>query len=105
MYASVEQDKAWLMDINPYCRTTDALLFAWSEILAMPSSLSTGTAAETGTETPEMRLVSADSIMSHGPRYSAHQVPLELIETSDGVDPATFAEEFQRKLARATFDS
>ena len=91
IYASVEQDKAWLMDINPYSPSTDSLLFDWPEILKMQSD-----------GVPEIRLVSKDTVMSNGPQYSAHQVPYELIDSSDGVDPATFARDFQQKLAKAT---
>lgn len=94
MYASVEQDKAWLMDINPYSPQTDSLLFDWQEILAI----------EPDKQAPQLRLVSKDTIMSNGPQYSAHQVPYDLIDSSDGVDPATFAKEFQQRLAKATFD-
>lgn len=99
IYASVEQDKAWLMDINPYSPNTDSLLFTWHEILALKTS-----AAATLKTTPELRLVSKASVMSHGPQYSAHQVPFDLIDTSDGVDPATFAHDLHQKMARAAFD-
>lgn len=32
MYASVDHDKAWLVDMNPYCEFTDPLLFTWDAI-------------------------------------------------------------------------
>ena len=80
------------MDINAYSPTTDALLFSWSEIAALEAS------------SPEFRLVSKTSIMSQGPQYSANQVPFDLIDSSDGVDPATFAKDFQQRLAEVVLD-
>ncbi|CCG80865.1 Cell division cycle protein 123 [Taphrina deformans PYCC 5710] len=94
MYVSLEQDRAWLMDINPFSPTTDAKLFTWREILDRPAH-----------EAPELRLVAKGTVMTGGPEYTAHRVPLELVESSDGVDPITFAETFQRKLATAVFDA
>lgn len=94
MYVSVGQDKAWVMDINPFSPNTDPLLFQWKEVLN-----------KSATEGPEIRLVSPNSVMSQGPQYSAHQVPYELIDNSDGVDPATFTMEFQQKLAKSVFDN
>lgn len=93
IYASVDQNKAWLMDINPFSPATDALLFEWAEILAM--------VADTA---PEIRLVSKDSVMSQGPQYSTNTVPYDLIDSSDGVDPAEFAREFQQRLSKVVLE-
>ncbi len=90
IYVSSTKNKAWLTDINPYSTTTDSLLFEWSEIQDKLS-----------VDKPELRLVSSDSVMTHGPQFSSHQVPYDLIDSSDGLDVAEFARTFQQKLARA----
>jgi hypothetical protein len=48
--------------------------------------------------------VSKDTVLSQGPQYSAHQVPFDLVDASDGVDVAEFARSFQTKLAKAALD-
>lgn len=91
VYLSFDQDKVWLMDISPCSPSTDGLLFRWQELLAFDDQ-----------DPVELRLVSKETTFSNAPQFSAHQVPLDMVDASQGKTVAEFAEEFQTRLARAS---
>ncbi|BFZ57865.1 hypothetical protein PYCC9005_004920 [Savitreella phatthalungensis] len=92
IYVSPAFDKVWLMDISPCARSTDGLLFSWPELLTLQG------------DDVELRLVDEHAVMASHPQFSAHQVPYDLVDGSDGRTVAEFAEEFQRRLASAAID-
>lgn len=79
VYVLPERRKVWLLDINPFTRTTDSLLFTWDEILEAALSLSEDRPVES-----MFMVVRSQGEVAHKtePRYSTNRYPKEYIYMS-----------------------
>ncbi|AEY96301.1 FADR081Cp [Eremothecium gossypii FDAG1] len=69
--------KVWLIDVNPFARKTDPLLFSWNELCTLKPD------AE---GQPELRLVAENNIGRFAAKeHSENQVPLDVVEA--GLNP------------------
>jgi hypothetical protein len=109
VYIPPPHQKVWLVDINPWAKRTDPLLFSWLELLTMPEPpMSDADEAENADEEifiPEFRLVKKDDPEAYSfasPQYSAHKLPLEVINAASGTAGglADFASKWQDMLAK-----
>ncbi|EPY51028.1 D123 family protein [Schizosaccharomyces cryophilus OY26] len=93
--AYVQKNRAWLIDINPFCARTDGLLFAWTELYAMDSEA----------EGPEIRLIPKGSMPSSGSaNFYTNRVPFDLIAASQGENILEFAEKMQSLASESARD-
>ncbi|KAF8427265.1 cell division cycle protein-like protein [Tirmania nivea] len=78
VYIPRTESRVWLIDINPWAKRTDPILFSWLELLRMDVG---------GVETPELRLVKKDDPEAYSfntPQYSAHKLPKEVVDAGMG---------------------
>lgn len=69
VYCPKVEEKIWLIDINPFSRTTDALLFSWNEILNLKSL--------------ELRLVNRYSTAKFAAKeHSENHVPFDVVDAA-----------------------
>lgn len=77
-----QKDRAWILDFNPWARSTDPLLFEWSELMVMDAD---DTANEGSTDdvemphTPEMRIVETEQQVRHDP-LASYRAPIDTLE-------------------------
>ncbi|KAK9370043.1 D123-domain-containing protein [Lipomyces kononenkoae] len=93
-----EQNRVWLIDINPFAARTDALMFSWIELLRIDP--------DHPAFTPELRLVSEDEgVHSFSTKpFSAHMVPRDVVDASvqgGGAGIAAFAKEWRDMLEKS----
>jgi hypothetical protein len=150
VYIPPPHERVWLVDINPWAKRTDPLLFSWLELLTMSDGDSSGaeqswrlelrtntsiskvdkkTLPKEQTEesrfvkfkdvdsnessdsdsdaeeifTPEFRLIQRDDPEAYAfstPQYSAHKLPLEVVNASSGAPGAleNFASQWREML-------
>lgn len=66
--------KLYLIDINPFSRATDSLLFSWNELLTEPSDKESDY---------ELRIVSENNVSRFASKeHSENQVPRDIVEAS-----------------------
>ncbi|KAJ3190461.1 hypothetical protein HDU85_000759 [Gaertneriomyces sp. JEL0708] len=82
------QRKVWLIDINPFSRVTDTLLFDWQEILQFTN------------ESPEFRVINGHWELSNvaQPAFSSNRLPREVIDVSNGASIEQFTQNFNNLL-------
>ena len=74
-------DKTWFVDINPFSRATDPLLFTWNELL----SLSRDTSRDCSNY--EFRLLHENNIHRNAAKdHSENQVPLDVIGAANDTE-------------------
>jgi hypothetical protein len=115
--------RARLIDINPWAKKTDALLFDWQELLALrvpkpllgavaeaydseepAKSESDTTDGEEDDYEPELRIVEEADPAAYNfssPQYSAHKLPRDVVDASSGGQSGMrdFAQRWQRMLS------
>ncbi|CDO95563.1 unnamed protein product [Kluyveromyces dobzhanskii CBS 2104] len=75
-------DSCWLIDINPWARTTDTLLFSWNELITKD--------LETESK-PEIRLITEHNMGRFVTKeHSENQVPKDVVQAS--LDPESMRE-------------
>ena len=117
VYIPPPHNRVWLIDINPWARRTDPLLFSWLEILTLPPPERLAARAvrvevngddgdgggdedESDEEvqevyTPEFRLVGRDDPEAYAfnsQKYSAHKLPKDVVDA--GLDGQEGLREF-----------
>ncbi|RKO89602.1 D123-domain-containing protein [Blyttiomyces helicus] len=104
VYINGGNRKVWLLDFNPYCRTTDSLLFAWEEIVSALHSQSPHPAPISGT--PQFRVIDSHlaASSSTAPAYATNRLPRDAIDLSSGASIDEFAQRFRRQMSEATRD-
>ncbi|KAF2097073.1 cell cycle control protein Cdc123, partial [Rhizodiscina lignyota] len=125
VYIPPPHNRVWLVDINPWARRTDPLLFSWMELLNMPELIShvaedskdneedasaeddydDDSADEELDFKPEFRVVrrnDPEAYAFNSPQYSAHKMPRDVVDASQkgGGVLREFAEEWKEALAR-----
>ncbi|OUM52679.1 hypothetical protein BVG19_g1888 [[Candida] boidinii] len=92
VYVPKSLQKVYLIDVNPYARKTDPLLFTWNEIITM----------ETDLDFPEFRLVTKYNSGRFG--YKEHvqnHVPRDVVDaTMDSSAMAQLAQEWSRLMTK-----
>lgn len=96
VYLTRDASRVFLIDLNPYAPSTDALLFTYPALHSLSLSLAPRRA-------PELRLVDSPvASASSMPRYSHNRVPKDVIELSQGQSVAEFAKEWMEQVKEAT---
>ncbi|WBW71206.1 translation initiation factor eIF2 assembly protein [Schizosaccharomyces osmophilus] len=91
----VQQNRAWLIDINPFFARTDGLLFSWEELYAMDYEKNS----------PEIRLIPKGAMPSSGgANFYTNRVPFDLVAASQGENLLEFAEKMQSLTSESTKD-
>lgn len=94
VYLTRNLDRCFLMDLNPWLPRTDTLLWSWDELHALQ-----------GAAEPRLRLLtSATQATQSLPTYSAHMVPADVVQMSQGQHIAEFAQEWAAQLKKAGAD-
>jgi D123 protein len=129
VYIPQPHKRVWLVDINPWARRTDPLLFSWLELLTMEGydeesteeeqssavpyndaggsgSDDDGDDAESVRLLPELRLVNKDDPEAYGfstSKFSAHKLPKDVVDASHGGESALrdFAERWKDLVDRS----
>lgn len=92
VYVTRDEDRVFLIDINPYAPRTDPLLFSWDALHSLPLQ-STG---------PLFRLVESELQASQSmPKYSHNRYPKDVVGLSDGASIAAFAEQWREALSES----
>lgn len=91
-YITRDEDRVFLIDINPYAPRTDSLLFAWEEIIAM-----------SGEQTlPSFRVVESEIQASQSmPKYSHNRYPKDVVGLSDDASIAALAKQLQESATQS----
>lgn len=97
VYLSRHLDRCFVIDVNPYLPRTDPLLWSFNELDAA--------AAEPAARVPLRVLTSPAQASQALPTYSAHMVPADVVEMSEGQNIAAFAQRWHEELARAAGSS
>lgn len=117
VYVPPPHNRVWLVDINPWARRTDPLLFSWMELLELPEPAeregdiseqpipNDEEADEEVDFVPEFRVVRRDDPEAYAfnsPQYSAHKMPRDVVDASQkgGGVLREFAQEWKEALAR-----
>ncbi|KAJ3365735.1 hypothetical protein GGF32_008133 [Allomyces javanicus] len=91
MYLSRADNEPFIIDINPSTTTTDALLFTHAELDALPENAVT------------VRVVESEAAAAQSaPVFAAHRIPHDVVELSQGLTVAEFAEQWQKQVAEAS---
>ncbi|KAI8061652.1 D123-domain-containing protein [Gongronella butleri] len=100
VYVQQDRQRVWLVDFNPFTRSTDSYLYNWDELMTYDVDQQTES---------EMRVIgsASEANFHHGqaPRFATNMVPKEVVDLSDGRSIAEFAESFQRAMAEQLIDS
>ncbi|KAI9102671.1 D123-domain-containing protein [Phlyctochytrium arcticum] len=99
VYINTRNHRVSLVDFNAFSKTTDSLLFDWSEIIAA--------SPQTNPEQyPIFRIITSNRQASQCtyPTYSSSRLPRDTIDLSDGQSIQQFAEDFRRQLDGAMAD-
>ncbi|GAA5913637.1 cell proliferation protein CDC123 [Sporobolomyces salmoneus] len=97
VYLTRDQSRTFIIDFNPYSSSTDSLLFTYSELASLSTSLST-----TNATTPILKIVESENSAGALPRYSHNRYPKDVVELSEGQSVAEFAKVWGEKLKNAT---
>ncbi|RKP01736.1 hypothetical protein CXG81DRAFT_11593 [Caulochytrium protostelioides] len=94
VYIQSTTHKVWVMDFNPWSPQTDALLFDWAELDAMPVGGAMG---------PAQRFVRSaqEASSSLAPAFSSNRLPREVIDMSNGVSIEQFAKQWMEEVQGA----
>ena len=89
-----KKNKVWLLDFNVWGHQTDALLFAWDELmtLAQPSQQQQDNASSSS-NIVDFRVVEGDREIRHDP-LASYRAPIDTLDlvTMNGTDAANFEE-------------
>jgi hypothetical protein len=102
VYFARKNERAFIIDFNPYAPRTDSLLFSWGEIhrLAQPDRPQL-----LREEQPSFRVVTSPTQASQSmPSFSANRYPKEVVSLSDGASIAEFAQRWREALEEATWE-
>jgi hypothetical protein len=100
VYFTRNNERAFIIDFNPYAPRTDSLLFSWDEIhrLAQPDQQQ-----RLREQRPTFRVVTSPTQASQSmPSFSANRYPKEVVSLSDGASIAEFAQRWREALEEAT---
>lgn len=82
-----------LVDFNPFCPTTDGLMYEWAELYSLSPD----------DNNAEMRVITsqveANMRARCAPSFSSNMVPKDVVDLSSGQTIAQFAESFHRAMA------
>ena len=92
VYLTRNLDRGFLMDLNPWLPRTDPLLWSYDELASL----------EPKTPVPLRVLTSAAQASQALPTYSAHMVPSDVVDMSQGQNIAEFAQQWSSQLKEAT---
>uniref|UniRef100_A0AAY4EX87 Translation initiation factor eIF2 assembly protein n=1 Tax=Denticeps clupeoides TaxID=299321 RepID=A0AAY4EX87_9TELE len=73
------QGRVWLIDLNPFGKVTDSLLFTWEE-------LTSGNSLTANQERPEFRYTTSEVTVQPSPCLS-YRIPRDFVDLSTGEDP------------------
>ena len=93
-----KKDRAWIIDFNPWARTTDSLLYEWSELLSIDLDDARDFDAESG-----MRIASSEQEVKHDP-LASYRAPIDTVDLASMThgDAKQF-EEFMKLCQRPTY--
>lgn len=95
VYVQQSNQKVFLMDFNPFCSTTDSILYDWEELATF----------DLDQKQAEIRLIESEqeaNILScNAPKFSTNMVPKDVVDLSNGQSIAEFAEEFEKAMKKA----
>lgn len=125
VYIPPPHNRVWLVDINPWAKRTDPLLFSWLELLKDPEEVFNVHAesqhnehgddsdSDSGDESadeeldfvPDFRVVrqsDPEAYAFNSPQYSAHKMPRDVVDASQagGSVLREFAQEWREALAQ-----
>ncbi|GAA5999825.1 hypothetical protein JCM10207_005928 [Rhodosporidiobolus poonsookiae] len=107
IYFTRDNSRIFLIDINPYSPSTDALLFDYANLAALFHSSSASSSAPSSssspsTDLPVFRLITSELQSARSmPRFSHNRYPKDVVELSEGQSVAEFAKEWMGKVAEA----
>ena len=93
-----KKDRAWIIDFNPWARTTDSLLYEWSDLLSIDLDDARDFDAESG-----MRIASSEREVKHDP-LASYRAPIDTVDLASMThgDAKQF-EEFMKLCQRPTY--
>ena len=93
-----KKDRAWIVDFNPWARTTDSLLYEWSELVSVDGDDARDYDAESG-----MRIASSEREVKHDP-LASYRAPIDTVNLASMThgDSKQF-EEFMKLCQRPTY--
>lgn len=78
-----QKDRVWIIDFNPWARSTDSLLFEWSELMVIDVDdiVNDDGPFDDGDiqNTPEMRIVETEYQVRHDP-LSSYRAPIDTVD-------------------------
>ncbi|KAI8979981.1 D123-domain-containing protein [Pilobolus umbonatus] len=97
VYIHKERRKAYLVDLNPFNPTTDPILYDWHELITY----------NLGDHPSEFRViqsqVESNAIACNAPKFATNMVPKDVIDMSNGLSIAEFAQEFERAMVNGAY--
>ena len=93
-----KKDRAWIVDFNPWGRTTDSLLYEWSELVSTDLDDARDYDAENG-----MRIATSEREVRHDP-LASYRAPIDTVDLASMThgDAKQF-EEFMKLCQRPTY--
>ncbi|KAI9277806.1 D123-domain-containing protein [Sporodiniella umbellata] len=95
VYVQQSNQKVYLIDFNPFCKTTDSILYEWDELMTF----------DLDEKQTEIRLIKSEqeaNILScNAPKFATNMVPKDVVDLSNGQSIAEFAEQFERAMKKA----
>ena len=93
-----KKDRAWIVDFNPWARTTDSLLYEWSELVSVDGDDARDYDAEFG-----MRIATSEREVKHDP-LASYRAPIDTVNLASMThgDSKQF-EEFMKLCQRPTY--
>jgi hypothetical protein len=93
-----KKDRAWIIDFNPWARTTDSLLYEWSELVSIDLDDARDYDAESG-----MRIATTEREVKHDP-LASYRAPIDTVDLASMThgDSKQF-EEFMKMCQRPTY--
>lgn len=93
-----KKDRVWIIDFNPWARTTDSLLYEWSELVSMDADDARDYDAESG-----MRIATSEREVKHDP-LASYRAPIDTVDLASMThgDAKQF-EEFMKLCQRPTY--
>ncbi|KAG1150679.1 hypothetical protein G6F37_001768 [Rhizopus arrhizus] len=98
VYVQRSNQKVYLMDFNPFCSTTDSILYDWQELETF----------DLDQKQADIRFIQSESeaniLSCNAPKFATNMVPKDVIDLSNGQSIAEFAEQFQKAMKQTEQD-
>ncbi|PHZ16776.1 D123-domain-containing protein [Rhizopus microsporus ATCC 52813] len=101
VYVEYNREKVYLVDFNPFCPTTDSIMYDWEELMNF----------DLDQKQAELRFIESESeanlLSCNAPKFATNMVPKDVIDLSNGQSIAEFAEQFEKamKIAEQGYSS